>query len=159
MIFVTLGTQDKDFSRLLIEVEKLKKTGVIQDEIIAQIGSTKFNSENMTCFDYVSGAKLLDYITSCDLLITHGGVGSILSGITNDKNVLAVARRKEFNEHENNHQIEIVEKFDELEYIVGCTSVESLENAYYKSLTFQRKKYKENNVNFCILIQQLIDAD
>ena len=48
MIFVTLGTQDKHFPRLLEAVEKLE----VDEEIIAQVGSTKFKSDKIKIFDF-----------------------------------------------------------------------------------------------------------
>ena len=45
LIFVTLGTQDKEFKRLLDAVEKLE----IKEKIIAQIGNTKFKNSYYTC--------------------------------------------------------------------------------------------------------------
>ena len=43
MIFVTLGTQDKHFPRLLEAVEKLN----INEKIIAQTGSTDYKSDKI----------------------------------------------------------------------------------------------------------------
>ena len=45
MIFVTVGTQDKEFRRLLVEVERLIKCGKINDTVVAQIGNTKFSTD------------------------------------------------------------------------------------------------------------------
>ena len=47
MIFVTCGTQDKEFKRLFLEVEKLIDKNIIKGEVIAQVGSTNFTSKKM----------------------------------------------------------------------------------------------------------------
>ena len=63
MIFVTLGTQDKGFERLLKQIDKeiCKKT--ITEKVVVQAGHTKFKSKNMEIFDFDSKEnidKLID---------------------------------------------------------------------------------------------------
>jgi len=62
MVFVTLGTQDKEFVRLLEEVEKLIDKGVIKEHVIAQIGSTYYSSDKMQLLDYISRNEMIDYL-------------------------------------------------------------------------------------------------
>ena len=54
MVFVTLGKQDKEFPRLLEEVEKLIDKGVINGEVVAQIGSTSYSSNKIKTIDYIN---------------------------------------------------------------------------------------------------------
>ncbi|MEG0577027.1 MAG: glycosyltransferase, partial [Bacilli bacterium] len=77
MILVTLGTQDKSFKRLLESIEKEITKGHIKEKVVVQAGFTKFSSKNMEIFDLIPMDKFDDLIKSCDILITHGGVGSI----------------------------------------------------------------------------------
>ena len=53
MILVTLGTQDKPFGRLLEAVEKQIENGNIQEEVIAQVGSTPYTSYRMKIIPYI----------------------------------------------------------------------------------------------------------
>ena len=46
MILITLGTQDKSFERLLKAVDKEIENGNIKEKVIAQIGTTKYESKN-----------------------------------------------------------------------------------------------------------------
>ena len=84
MILVTLGTQDKNFSRLLDAVQKQINNGNIKEEVIVQAGCTKYKSEDMKIFDLLDQEEFKRLISECDLLITHGGVGSILTGLKNN---------------------------------------------------------------------------
>ena len=54
MIFVSVGTQDKSFTRLLELIDKEIEKGFIKEEVIVQSGYTKYNSKNMKILDYVS---------------------------------------------------------------------------------------------------------
>ena len=110
MILVLLGTQNNSFHRLLEEIERLIENKVITEEVIVQAGYTKYTSENMKIFDFISKEELEELQEKADLIITHGGVGSILLSITKDKKVIAVPRLHQYEEHVNNHQKEIVER-------------------------------------------------
>ena len=116
MILVTLGTQDKSFERLLKAVQKAIDEGYIKEKVVVQAGYTEFTSKDMEIFDFIPRDRFDELIEKCDILITHAGVGSILTGLNNGKKVIAAARLSEYKEHINDHQIQIVEKFDRLGY-------------------------------------------
>lgn len=157
MIFVTLGTQDKDFSRLLKAIEKVIDLGYIKEEVIVQSGTTNFKSDKMKIYNLLSIDEFNNYIKKCDLLITHGGVGSILSGLKNGKKVIAAPRLKQFNEHENDHQVQIVDEFASLNYILKLDDFDKLDEVIELSKKFKFNKYKSNNETFVNLIDNIIE--
>ena len=53
MIFVTLGTQDKVFNRLLEAIDKEIEKGNIKEKVVVQAGCTKYESKNMEVLDLV----------------------------------------------------------------------------------------------------------
>ena len=77
MIFVTLGTQDKHFPRLLEAVDKLD----IDEKIIAQTGSTDFTSNKMEIHKFLSQDEFNKYMKEARIVITHAGVGTIIYGL------------------------------------------------------------------------------
>ena len=158
MILVTLGTQDKDFSRLLKAVEKQIENGNIKDKVVAQIGTTKYKSDLMETFDLIPSDKFNELMSECDVLITHGGVGSILAGLKEDKKVIAAARLSKYKEHVNDHQLEIIDKFTEAGYILELKDFEKLDKVLKKCETFKPKKYKSNTENMVKLIEDYIDS-
>lgn len=157
MILVMLGTQNNSFHRLLEEIQKNIDTGRIKEEVIVQKGYTKFESKDMTLFNEISPDKLNKLIEKADLVITHGGVGSIISSITRGKKVIAVPRLKEYKEHVNDHQKDIIESFKELGYIIGINKVEELETALKKANTFKPQKYIQNTGNIVKIIEEFIE--
>ena len=88
MILVTLGTQHQEFTRLLDYIEEIK----IKDEIIVQAGYTKYKSKKMKIFDFIDYEKMNEYVKKADLIITHGGTGSITGPLKEGKKVIACAR-------------------------------------------------------------------
>ena len=157
MILVLLGTQNNSFHRLLEEIEKLIEKKVIKDEVIVQSGYTKYESNHMKIFGLIPKQKLEQYQNKADVIITHGGVGSIISSIKKGKKVIAIPRNHEYNEHVNNHQKEIVKLFDEKGYIIGIKEVGELEEALSKLKTFAPVKYKQDNTKMLKIIGDFID--
>ena len=154
MVLVTLGTQDKEFPRLLEEVEKLINKGIITEEVIAQIGSTNYSSDKMKLIDYLSRNEMLTFIKNAEYIITHGGVGTIIDSLNLGKKVIAVPRLKKYKEHVNDHQLEIVNEFSKLGYILDGSN---LEQAIFKLDNFIPNKYVSNNSNFIKLIDDFIE--
>ena len=148
MVFVTVGTQDKPFKRLLDLVQKAIDEKII-DDVIVQAGCTLYKSDNMKIYDLLSQDEYEEYIKKCDLLITHGGVGNILTGLKYNRKIIAVPRLAELGEHTNNHQRQIVNKFAEEGYILKCDLNDDFNNVLNESKNFKPKKYKFNNKIFC----------
>lgn len=157
MIFVTLGTQDKLFTRLLENIDKCIYNGEIKERVIVQAGITKFKSDKMEMFDLLDKDEFDRYIKECDLLITHGGVGSILTGLKNNKKVIVSPRLAKYNEHINDHQVQITNKFAEAGYILAYNDGDNLGEIIEKSKSFKPKKYKSNTDNMIKIIKDYID--
>lgn len=159
MILVLLGTQHNSFHRLLEEVQKNIDNGNIKEEVVVQKGYTKFESKDMTTYNQMSADELQELIKKADLIITHGGVGSIITSITNNKKVIAVPRLQKYKEHVNDHQLEIIESFSEMGYILGIQNVEDLEKALKKVEEFEPKKYVSNTGNITKIIEDFIEKN
>lgn len=145
MILVLLGTQNNSFHRLLEKIDELIEKGVIDEKVLVQSGYTNYESKNMRIFDLIPQEELERYQEQADLIITHGGVGSIISSLKKGKKVIAVPRLHEFQEHVNNHQKQIVESFNRKGYIIGTNGVEKLEEAILKMQDFKPIKYEQKN--------------
>lgn len=152
MIFVTLGTQDKDFKRLLNYLEKAN----IQDEIIVQAGHTKFKSDTLKIYDYLDSEVFLDYLKNADLIITHGGVGNIMQALSYNKKVIACARLSKYHEHHNDHQVDIVDSFSLKNYILKLDETIDINELLKKVPSFIPATYQSNNHNFIKIIEDFI---
>ena len=105
MILVLLGTQNNSFIRLLKGIEKNIQNKTITEEVIVQSGYTKYKSEQMKIIDFISEKELQKLQDEATLIITHGGVGSIVSSLKKNKKVIAIARLKQYKEHVNSNAI------------------------------------------------------
>ena len=159
MIFVTLGTQDKSFERLLQAIDREIERGNIKEKVVVQAGYTKYESKNMEVLDLVSQDEFDKLMKSCSLLITHGGVGSILTGIKYGKPVIAAARLKKYKEHNNDHQKQIIKEFGDLGYILELRDFNKLGKMIEKSKTFKARKFTSNTHNMVKLVSDYIEED
>lgn len=157
MILVTLGTQDKTFPRLLDAIQRQIDKGNIKDKVIVQAGSTKYESNDMEIFDLIDRDKYAKLIEDCDLLITHGGVGSIITGLKNNKKIIAAPRLEKYKEHTNDHQMQIIEKFSDSGFILPLYDFDKLDQVLKEIDKFKPKKYKSNTENMIRLIENYID--
>ena len=55
MIFVTVGTHEQPFNRLIKKVDELKRDGVIQEDVIIQTGFSTYEPK------YCEWSKLIPY--------------------------------------------------------------------------------------------------
>lgn len=159
MILVTLGTQDKQFRRLLEAIDLEIEKGNIKDEVIVQAGHTKYSSNNMKIIDFVSTDEFETLMDKCDLVITHGGAGSILSAIKKNKPVIAAARLKKYKEHANDHQKQILKEFSDAGYILELRDFNKLSKLVDKAKKFKTKKFESNTKNMVKLIENYIEDE
>ena len=157
MTLVILGTQDKVFPRLLEAIEKQIELGNLKGKVVVQAGSTKFESKYMKIFDLIPMKQFDELLSKSDLIITHGGVGTILSALRKDKKVIVVPRLAKYQEHENDHQLEIVDSFSKLGYILPCKDLNELSDVLEQVKKFKPKKYVSDNHKMLNLIEDYID--
>ena len=112
----------------------------------------------MEIFDLIDRDKFNELMSECNLLITHGGVGSILTGLKNNKKIIACPRLAKYNEHINDHQKQIIEKFNDAGYIMGIEDLDKLEETLKKVSKFKPQKYISNTDNFIKVIEDFINS-
>jgi UDP-N-acetylglucosamine transferase subunit ALG13 len=157
VVLVLLGTQDKPFTRLLDAIQHSIDKGNIKDKVVVQAGCTKYVSKDMEIFDLIPIDEFGKLIKKADLIITHGGVGSIMEGIRNNKKILAAPRLKKYGEHDNDHQLQIIEEFANMGYILPLKDFNKLDKMLIKINKFTPKEFKSNTDNMIKLVEKEID--
>ena len=139
MIFVTLGSQKFQFNRMLVEIDRLIDEGKIIDEVFAQIGASDYKPKNFEYKDFLTQDEFKDYMKKADLVITHAGTGAIVTALKNDKLVIAIPRLARFGEHVDDHQIQLIDEFKELNFIEPVYEIDQLGEALE---LVKKNKYK-----------------
>ena len=110
MIFVTVGTHEQQFNRLIKEVDRLKGEGLIQDDVFIQTGFSDYEPVHCQWKALISYDEMNRYMDEADIVITHGGPATFMGVISKGKRPIVVPRQEKFGEHVNDHQVEFVKK-------------------------------------------------
>lgn len=104
MIFVTVGTQ-LPFDRLIHAVDGWAAAGGANPKVFAQIGPTELRPRNIEARPFISPSECRELIHDADVVVSHAGMGTILSALELGTPVLIMPRRAELGEHRNDHQL------------------------------------------------------
>lgn len=152
MIFVTLGSQKFQFNRLLKEIDVLVEKKIITDEVFAQIGYSDYLPSNYRYKNFLNRDEFAEMQKKADIVITHGGTGAIIGAVKMGKKVIAVPRLAKYGEHVDDHQIQLVEQFNEMELIYSCNDVQELKTAIEEIRT---RKYNDYHSNTAVIINSI----
>ena len=142
MIYVTVGTHEQQFNRLINCVDELKTNGTIEDEVIIQSGYSDCEIRNCSHSGLYSYEEVDGFFEKARIIITHGGPSSIIQALRYGKPPIVVPRLKRFNEHINDHQLDfcriVSERYDN---IILVEDIDKLKNAIlgYDELAAARK--------------------
>ena len=118
MIFVTVGTHEQPFDRLLRAVDELKKEGTIREDVQMQTGYGTYVPEACGYVPWLSYTEMEEAVAKARIVITHGGPASFMAPLQKGKIPVVVPRDSRFGEHVNDHQIEfcrkVAERYDNL---------------------------------------------
>ena len=156
MIFVITGSQKFPFDRLIREMDRLKGEGIIQDEVVAQIGAATYEPKHVKWQRFMDKSDFDKAIGDCDLLVTHAGEGSIMTGLLKGKKVIAVPRYAAFGEHVSDHQLEIARALAKQRCIVNVEDIGGLERAILTIDSAGLVPYQSGNDSIIQLLRDFI---
>jgi UDP-N-acetylglucosamine transferase subunit ALG13 len=154
LIFVTVGSQKFQFNRLLQEIDRLiEEKKITSNEVFAQTGYSTYEPRFYSNKKFLNNEEFLDVMKKSEIIVTHGGTGSIINGVKKEKKVIGVPRTVQYDEHVDNHQFEIIEQFTNSKMIYGITDVSELENAIKKVKGMKFRKYESNTNNIIDILE------
>lgn len=157
LIFVILGTQNIQFNRILIELDRLVEIGVIEDTIFAQTGYSTYLPMHYAFSPFVDMQQFQDYIEKSALIISHGGAGSLIASVKLGKKVIGIPRLKRYGEHVNDHQVELIEQFTSHGYILSVMEMSELEEALMVMENFVPLPYISSNSKILNILENFLE--
>lgn len=134
MIFVTVGTHYLGFERLIKKVDEIATR--TDEEIVAQIGSTNYKPKNIKYFSFVEEEnKILELCKNSRVIVSHAGAGTLLTIFQYKKPLVVVPRLKKYNEHIDDHQLELTEVISKKGLASVIYDIENLEDVLNNSNT------------------------
>ena len=158
MIFVTLGSQKFQFNRLLQSVDELIDKGVIKEEVFAQIGYSDYTPINYEYKDFLDRDEFSKQVEKCEILITHGGTGAIISAVKKGKKVIAVPRLAKYGEHVDDHQLQLIAQFKNQNLICGLNDCSELEAGLNFVKEHDFNSYESSTIRIIESIERFIEG-
>ena len=157
MIFITVGNHNEGFERLLKKADELAKDKVIEDVFI-QTGYSDYQPRYCSHAPFVEFSEFQDLIKKSHIVITHGGSGTILDAILNNKQIIVVPRLKKFKEHTNDHQLQLTTALEKEGKITAVYDIQDLATAIKKAVgcNFNRPDKEPKIIE--LIEEYLIDA-
>lgn len=161
MIFVTVGTHEQQFDRLIKKIDELKKNNIIKEKVFVQTGFSHYKPKYCEFKDFISYDEVNDKIKKARIIITHGGPSSFIPVLQIGKVPIVVPRSFELLEHVNNHQIEFVQALESKgASIIPVYCIDDLGDIllHYNDLIKSINYYSlNNNKNFCKKLSEIIN--
>jgi UDP-N-acetylglucosamine transferase subunit ALG13 len=112
MILVTVGT-DMPFDRMVRVVDAWAgETG--RQDIFAQIGEGGWEPRHIRFAQFLQPPEFAECFKSATLVISHAGMGTILTALHHRKPILVMPKRASLGEHRNEHQLATARRMRDL---------------------------------------------
>lgn len=126
MIFITIGTQEP-FDRLIEKMDQI--AGQFPEiKFIAQTINSDYKTKYLTTVDFLNPQEFEKIFNEAKLIVSHAGMGTIISALSMKKPIIVVPRLVKFGEHRNEHQLSTANKMNELGYVRVAFDMIELEN-------------------------------
>lgn len=161
MIFVTVGTHEQPFNRLIEYIDRLKKQGIIDDDVIMQTGYSTYEPKFCEWSKLYPYQKMVELVEKADIVITHGGPSSFIMSLQVGKVPIVVPRQLQFNEHVNNHQVEFSKAVAGRQgNIIVVENIEDLKETilnYSNIIKSMPAEMKSNNARFNSELEKIVE--
>ena len=160
MIFVSVGTHEQPFNRLVKAVDDLKKDGVITDEVIIQTGFSTYKPKYCQCSKLIPYQQMIKNVADAKIVITHGGPASFIMPLQVGKSPIVVPRQHQFGEHVNNHQVEfarnVARKMGTIILVEEIANLGEIITNYNQLIAGMRHGMNSNNAKFCEELEKIV---
>lgn len=137
MIFVTAGTQ-KPFDRLIKAMDEIASE-LDGTDFIVQAFESNYKAKNFKVLNFISSSDFNLYLDKADLVISHAGMGTIISALVKEKPIIVMPRLMKFDEHRSEHQLATAKRFEALGYVNVAYDEEELKTKFLNIGLFKLK--------------------
>jgi UDP-N-acetylglucosamine transferase subunit ALG13 len=125
VIFVTVGTNEAPFDRIVEVFDRLER----DEQIVIQCGASSIRPARADCVDFISFTELVEHVRAARVVVTHAGVGSVAVALANGKRPIVVPRLARFGEAVDDHQLAFARRFAATGQVRLVENVEELPSA------------------------------
>tara|TARA_B100000989_G_scaffold43163_1_gene27489 strand:+ start:2800 stop:3234 length:435 start_codon:yes stop_codon:yes gene_type:complete len=140
MIFISVGNNQQSFIRLFKKFEKIyNNLPKKKPKVICQIGFTDYSNKEFKIIRFFEKKLFNQLVKKSELFISHAGAGSVIDSINNKKIPVLLPREKKYNEHVDNHQIELYKQLLKIKFASSFTQIYKLKNKEIKITRLKKK--------------------
>ena len=160
MIFVTVGTHEQPFNRLVEYMDRWSMSH--EEEVVIQTGFSTYEPKHCVWQKLYPYQEMVANVDRARIVITHGGPSSFIMPLQKGKIPVVVPRKKEYNEHVNDHQIDFCKAVAErMKNIIVVETVEELADIISQYDLYAGRLQNEtqsNNKVFCDQFETIVDS-
>lgn len=161
MIFVTVGTHEQPFNRLIQKVDELVASSEIKEKVVVQYGFSTYKAKHCEMHKMMSFDEMQNAFKNARIVITHGGPSSFVEALQYGKVPIVVPRQLDFNEHVNNHQVDftklIVEKMNNIIPVYDIDDLSKTIADYDTIVKTKNSGESSNNKKFNDDLEKIVD--
>lgn len=132
MIFITVGTTD--FDALVVAADRLAAAGV--EPVVIQIGHGELEPQHAQWLRFAP--SLEPYYDQADVVVTHGGLGTLTEVLRRGLRVVGVSNPDRF----DRHQDQILQVLEQAGHLVWCRDLATLPAAVEQARRAQFVPYQ-----------------
>lgn len=141
-----MGSHYQGFDRLIKKMDEI--AGKIDEKVIMQIGHTNYKPMNAKYFDFIETFAEIERLNrEARVVVSHAGAGSILTALEQKTPVIVVPRLKKYDEHMDDHQLEIAEAMSENKMVNVTHDIDDLEDLLEMDFSFVNKSNENKLVD------------
>lgn len=162
MIFVTVGTHEQPFNRLIGAVDRLKGLGIIDEDVIMQTGFSTYTPSYCEWHRLLPYDQMEENVAKARIVITHGGPASFIMPLQIGKIPIVVPRQLQFDEHVNNHQVDFTKAVaDRMGNIIPVYDIALLGDTIQRydeiAGAMQNNGLNSNNCQFNAALEKIVE--
>lgn len=161
MIFVTVGTHEQPFNRLIECIDNLKKKDAITEDVVIQTGYSTYEPKYCKWKKFLPYKQMKQNVVDAHIVITHGGPASFIMPLQIGKIPIVVPRQHQFEEHVNDHQVDFVKAVSQrMGMIIPIIDINELQNKllnYDDIVASMSYEINSNNAEFNHQLEKMVE--
>lgn len=158
MIFVTVGTHEQPFNRLVEYMDKWAESH--DEEVVIQTGFSTYEPANCCWQKLFPYSEMVKNVNDSRIVITHGGPSSFIMPLQIGKIPIVVPRKKEYDEHVNDHQVDfcnqVAKRQGNIIVVEDVSKLGDTLDQYDEIVDGMKSGLSSNNERFCAEFEKIV---
>ena len=157
MIFITVGTHEQQFNRLVEYMDNWALEH--KEEVVIQTGYSTFEPKHCDWNKFYPYQTMTELVKEARIVITHGGPSSFIMPLQIGKTPIVVPRQYRYSEHVNDHQVKFCKEVEKrLGNIIVVEDINELGKKIDEYRVIDDKgKSTSNNASFCFEFERIVN--